>query len=179
MYRNQNFSNDPHNFTNLTIEQCKGLILSKFVSIFLNLFWIKCEFKYCIMFMFPIIGEGWIPCRYIFCWTRQLWSQVLNKHCLGSIYFYRDLWTGYIYFLRSGSRERKYLWIRIFSRILIQGTKISVSVDTHIFSDPDSGNENVQRPFASKLSICGKCPLFYITLGGGSKCNFNLSVSFV
>ena len=139
MYRSQNFSNDPHNFTNLTIEECKGLILSKFVSILLNLFWIKCEFKYCTMFMFPIIGEGWIPCRYIFCWTRQLWSQVLNNHCLGSIYFY------------------PYLWIRIISGIRIKGTKISVSVDTDIFSDPDPGNKNIR--------ICG----YAYFLGSGSR----------
>ena len=34
---------------------------------------------------------------------------------------------GYGYFLGSGSREQKYpyLWIRIFSRIRIQGTKMS------------------------------------------------------
>ena len=91
------------------------------------------------MFMFPIIGEGWIPCRYIFCWTRQLWSQVLNNHCLGSIYFY------------------PYLWIRIISGIRIKGTKISVSVDTDIFSDPDPGNKNIR--------ICG----YAYFLGSGSR----------
>ena len=148
------------------------------------------------MFMFPIVGEGWIPCRYI-CWTRQLWSQVLNKHCLGSIYFY------------------PYLWIRIISRVWIKGTKISASVDTDIFSDPDPGNKNIRicgysyflgsgsrerkypylwirifsririqetkmssDPSLQNYQSHGKCHLFYITFGG-SKCKFYLFALFI